>query len=128
VGPIGLDIPRSRPAKAVSEVRDRLRRILDLVTRRMVVRSVFLVFFVGACVQLLLFVRWAGGGDVFVPRPEAVAGLLPVGHYTSFFAWVRGGGWDTLLPAGLVIIIAAITVSLLFKRGFCGWICPVGTV
>lgn len=29
---------------------------------------------------------------------------------------------------GLVIIIAAITVSLLFKRGFCGWVCPVGTV
>jgi polyferredoxin len=63
-----------------------------------------------------------------VPRPEAVAGILPVGHFTSFFAWLRGGGWDTLLPAGLVIIIAALAVSLLLRRGFCGWICPVGTV
>jgi polyferredoxin len=33
-----------------------------------------------------------------------------------------------LLPAGLVIIIGALSVSLLFKRGFCGWICPLGTL
>lgn len=105
-----------------------LRRLADVVTRRIVVRSAFLVFFLGACVQLLLFLRWARGEGPFVPRPEAVAGLLPVGHFTSFFAWVRGGGWDTMLPAGLVIIIGAISLSLLFKRGFCGWICPLGTV
>lgn len=75
-----------------------------------------------------MFMRWTEGEGAYVPRPEAVAGLLPVGHFTSFFAWVRGGGWDALLPAGLVIIIAAVVVSMLFKRGFCGWICPVGTV
>lgn len=107
---------------------DRLRRIRDVVASRIFVRSAFLVFFLGICAQLLLFVRWAKGGGAFVSRPEAVAGLLPIGHFTSFFGWVRGGGWDTLLPAGLVIILAAITVSLLFKRGFCGWICPLGTV
>jgi len=106
----------------------RLSRVRDVVTSRVVVRSAFLAFFVGACVQLVLFMRWTTGEGPYVPRPEAVAGLLPVGHFTSFFAWIRGGGWDTLLPAGLVIIIAAVTVSLLFKRGFCGWICPVGTV
>jgi len=104
------------------------RRILDTVTRRMFVRIGFLVFFVGACVQLTLFVKWARGTGAYVPRPEAVAGLLPVGHFTSFFAWVRGGGWDVLLPAGLVIILGAVTLSLLLKRGFCGWVCPVGTV
>jgi len=107
---------------------DRLRRIRDLVTSRIFIRSAFLVFFLGACAQLLMFMRWAKGEGAFVPRPEAVAGLLPVGHFTSFFGWIRGGGWDTYLPAGLVIIIGAIAVSLLFKRGFCGWICPLGTV
>lgn len=106
----------------------RSKTLLELATSRIVVRSAFLVFFVGACVQLMLFVRWARGEGSFVPRPEAVAGLLPVGHFTSFFAWVRGGGWDALLPAGLVIILGAVTLSLLLKRGFCGWICPVGTV
>jgi polyferredoxin len=106
----------------------RFRRLFDVVTSRVFVRSAFLVFFVGICVQLMLFVRWAKGEGPYFARPEAVAGLLPVGHFTSFFAWVRGGGWDTLLPAGLVIILGAIALSLLFKRGFCGWLCPLGTV
>jgi polyferredoxin len=109
-------------------VSDRLRRLFDAATSRVAVRGAFLVFFVWICVQLMLFVAWAKGTGPYVPRPEAVAGLLPVGHFTSFFAWVRGGGWDTLLPAGLVIILGAITLSLLLKRGFCGWICPLGTV
>jgi polyferredoxin len=103
-------------------------RIRDLATRRMVVKWAFLAFFVWLCVRLLQFDAWARGQGPYVPRPEAVAGILPVGHFTSFFAWIRGGGWDPLLPAGLVIIIAAITISLLFKRALCGWICPVGTV
>jgi len=107
---------------------DKMRRLRDIVTSRMVVKWVFLGFFLFAVWQLLAFVRWAKGLGPYVSRPEAVAGLLPVGHFTSFFAWLKGGGWDTLLPAGLVIIIAAIAVSLLFKRGFCGWICPLGTV
>lgn len=106
----------------------KLRDLRELLTRRMTVRWAFLGFFLVAVWQLLAFVRWARGTGPYVPRPEAVAGLLPVGHFTSFFAWLKGGGWDTLLPAGLVIIIGAVTVSVLFKRGFCGWICPLGTV
>ncbi len=106
----------------------RLRRLIDIVTSRVVVRSAFLVFFLWICWRLMAFTAWARGQGAYVPRPEAVAGLLPIGHFTSFFAWVRGGGWDTVLPAGLVIILGAIALSVLFKRGFCGWICPLGTI
>lgn len=105
-----------------------LRRIIDVITSRWFVKSAFLALFVWLSARLLAFAAWARGEGPYVHRPEAVAGILPVGHFTSFFAWLKGGGWDTLLPAGLVIIIAAVTTSLLFKRGFCGWICPVGTV
>ena len=105
-----------------------IKQVRDFVTSRWFIKTVFLVFFVLSCVQLFRFAAWARGEGPFVPRPEAPAGLLPIGHFTSFFAWVRGGGWDALLPAGLIIILAALTTSLLFRRGFCGWICPVGTV
>ncbi len=105
-----------------------MRRFIDFVTSRWFIKSAFLVFFIFSVVQLLRFEQWARGNGGYVRRPEAVAGLLPIGHFTSFFAWVRGGGWDTILPAGLVIIVAALTISFLFKRGFCGWICPVGTI
>ncbi len=107
---------------------DRLLRIRDIVTSRLFVRSAFLAFFIWTCVSLWRFTQWARGLGTYVTRPEAVAGILPVGHFTSFFAWLKGGGWDTILPAGLIIIIMALTISLLFKRALCGWICPVGTV
>lgn len=103
-------------------------RVRDVVTGRWFVKSAFLAYFVFACVQLLRFYAWARSKGPYVGRPEVVGGILPVGHFTSFFAFLRGGGWDTLLPAGSVIIIGAFATSALFKRGFCGWICPVGTV
>jgi len=107
---------------------DAWRRFKDVVTSRWFVKSAFLAYFAYSVVQLLRFERWARGEGPFVSRPESVAGILPIGHFTSFFAWVRGGGWDTFLPAGLVIILGALVLSLVFKRGFCGWICPVGTI
>lgn len=88
----------------------------------------FLLVFVIAVIQLLLFERAARFGSPLPTRPEVVAGILPVGHFMSLFAWMRGGGWDILLPAGISLILMAMVVSFLFKRGFCGWICPVGTV
>ena len=103
-------------------------RVRNFVTNSWFIKTAFFVYFIFACVQLMRFAAWARGTGPYVGRPEAPAGLLPVGHFTSFFAMVRGGGWDVLLPAGLVIIIAALAVSLLFKRGFCGWICPLGTL
>jgi polyferredoxin len=103
-------------------------RVRDFLTSRWFIKTAFLVYFLFACVQLMRFAAWTRGTGPYVGRPEAPAGLLPVGHFTSFFGMVRGGGWDVLLPAGLVIIIGALAVSLFFKRGFCGWICPLGTV
>ena len=107
---------------------DSFEQVRRILAGRWPIKLAFLLFFVWSCWRLWQFAEWGRGRGPYVPRPETVAGILPVGHFTSFFAWLKGGGWDTLLPAGLVIILAALTVSLLFKRGFCGWICPVGTL
>lgn len=105
-----------------------MKKVITFLTHQWTIKTIFFLIFMGSVVQLLRFESWARGGGEFVKRPEAVAGLLPVGHFTSFFAWIKGGGFDYLLPAGLIIIIAAIAVSLFFKRGFCGYICPLGTL
>lgn len=105
-----------------------MNRFVSFITHQWTIRTGFFLIFVGSIIRLLAFERWARGEGDFVSRPEAVAGLLPVGHYTSFFAWIKGAGFDYLLPAGLVIIIASITISFLFKRGFCAYVCPLGTV
>lgn len=104
-----------------------IEKVLSILGNRWFIRSVFFAIFMFCVVQLLRFEQFLLGNGPEVQRPEAVAGLLPVGHFTSLFAWIKGGGWDTLLPAGLVIIMGAVIVSLFFKRGFCGYICPLGT-
>jgi len=109
-------------------MRDRFDSVFSHVGPRLLIRGGFLTYFIYLCTRLLAFRSWALGHGQYVKRPEAVAGILPVGSYMSFFLWLKAGIFDTVLPAGIIIIIAALVLSLFFKRGFCGWICPVGTV
>ncbi|MDA3935872.1 MAG: 4Fe-4S binding protein [Actinomycetota bacterium] len=95
---------------------------------RFVVRTGFLFYFIYLCAKLWMFYLWAVGEGAYVDRPEAVAGLIPVGAYMSFFLWLKTGFFDVVAPAGIIIIVGALATSFLFKRGFCGWICPVGAV
>lgn len=120
--------PRLTEAPPMSPAPVDLRAVLRFLSGRWFIKGAFLVYFVFAVWQLLRFEAYMRGTGPVASRPESVAGILPIGHFTSFFGWLRGGGWDDILPAGLVIILGAIALSLLFKRGFCGWICPVGTV
>ena len=91
------------------------------------VRIAFLAFFLWSCWRLWSFYRWALGSGEWVPRPEATAGFVPLGALMSLVAWVKTGVFDPVMPAGVVIIMGALILSLLFKRAFCGFICPVGT-
>ncbi len=65
-------------------------------------------------------------GSPFVERAPLVEGFLPIGALMGLKLWITTGFFDNIHPAGLVIFIAAILVSALFKKGFCGWICPIG--
>lgn len=97
------------------------------VSPRAVVRAAFLLIFVWACWQLWAFYQWTIGIGPYVPHPNATAGLVPLGAIMGLVAWMKTGVFDPILPASEVIVIGALVLSLLFKRGFCSWICPVGT-
>ncbi|WP_407308997.1 4Fe-4S binding protein [Desulfosporosinus sp. SB140] len=61
-------------------------------------------------------------------RPSGVEAFLPLSALVGLRAWLATGVFDSIHPAGLIIFLAAITVSLLLKRSFCSWICPIGTL
>jgi polyferredoxin len=61
-------------------------------------------------------------------RPPSIEGFLPIGALMSLKLWITTGIFDRIHPAGLVIFTAALAMALVLKKGFCGWICPVGTV
>ena len=97
--------------------------------------SVFL-FLIYAGYKFYLFVEYFSASDIssvnaesiLLSRPPSVEGFLPIGALMSFKLWISEGIFDRIHPAGLVIFLAAILMALILKKGFCGWICPVGAL
>ncbi len=84
---------------------------------------------IGIGLQFYLHVLQAGsGGAVTVARPAGVEGFLPIGALMGWKRFLVNGRWDTVHPAGMVILGFAALVSLLARKSFCSWFCPVGTV
>ncbi len=72
------------------------------------------------------FYCWTIGRGDYVPRPPAVEGFLPISALMSLKRFLLSGEYDLIHPAGLTIFLAALCISLLLRKGFCGWICPIG--
>ena len=70
-----------------------------------------------------------GAGDAMLgTRSPSIEGFLPIGALMSLKLWVTEGIFDNIHPAALVIFVAALILAVVMKKGFCGWICPVGAV
>lgn len=80
-----------------------------------------------------LFVRFVNHYEMFTQgphpvRPPAVEGFLPISALVSLKAWLGTGIADRVHPAGLVLLLTIVGISFLYKKGFCSWLCPVGTI
>lgn len=94
--------------------------------QRLIQTSYFLfILFVGW--RFSRFVLWATGQtEVMTPRPASVEGFLPIAALMGLRRLLESQVWDRVHPAGLTIFLAALGMALLFRKGFCGFICPVG--
>jgi polyferredoxin len=81
-------------------------------------------------IQLYRFVRHfdSNGQYPFVPRPQFIDSFLPIGSLVALKNWVINGVFDKVHPAGLVIFVAVLVSAILLRRGFCSWVCPVGSL
>lgn len=65
-----------------------------------------------------------GGG-----RSPSVDALCPFGGFESAYTYFTTGSLVPRIMLSSMILAAGVLLSvLLFKRGFCGWICPFGTI
>jgi polyferredoxin len=92
-----------------------------------------LLFFalnVWICIQFYLFVRYyeTGGKSLRVSRPAGVEGWLPIASLMNLKIWFLTGFVPEVHPAGMFLLIAFIAISLLFRKAFCSWLCPIGTL
>ncbi|MCP4576329.1 MAG: 4Fe-4S binding protein [Deltaproteobacteria bacterium] len=89
--------------------------------------GVFLIT-IGIGIQFFIHVHQASGdGVVTVVRPPGVEGFLPIGALMGWKLFIETGIWDPIHPAAMVLLGFAAFISLLLRKSFCGWFCPVGT-
>lgn len=99
-------------------------------TIRTIVQWCFLLWVIGIGIRFGIFVSAVESGATapLVSRPPGVEGFLPIGALTSLKYWLVSGEIHPVHPAALVIFVTILLMSLLAKKSFCSWLCPVGTL
>jgi polyferredoxin len=128
--------PEKRRTKPVfRSERNPYRRLLwrlreDPQFLRSTVQAAFVLLCIWIGIEFALFVSWgeSAGQSAFIARPPGVEGFLPISALISLKYWVQTGIVNEIHPAGLFILLAIVAVSLLLKKAFCSWLCPVGTL
>ena len=97
---------------------------------RLAVQVAFIALNVWIGAQFYLWVRHleSGGMTREVSRPPGVEGWLPIAALMNLKAFVLTGKVPDIHAAGMFLLIAFLGISLLLKKAFCSWLCPIGTV
>lgn len=97
---------------------------------RLIIQWLFFFWSLFIGLQFGLFVRHfqTFGQAGYYPRPPSVEGFLPIGALISLKSLVISGEMDLIHPAALILFSTFLLMSLLAKKSFCSFICPVGTV
>ena len=67
-------------------------------------------------------------GGPLLRRPPSVDAFLPIAGLMSFKYFLFTGIIEPFRPSVFIMFVAIVVVSVSLKKGFCGWICPIGTV
>jgi len=63
-----------------------------------------------------------------ISRPPGVEGWLPIAGMMNFKYFVLTGKVPAMHPAAMFLLVTFVSISFLFRKAFCGWLCPVGTI
>ena len=97
---------------------------------RRAVQFAFLALNAWIGVQFILWVRFfeSQGSSFYVERPSGVDGWLPIAGLMNLRYFVGTGKITEIHPSAMVLFCAFLVASLLIKKSFCSWLCPVGTL
>jgi len=96
---------------------------------RHVVQGLFLLLNGWLGLQFYLWARYfeRGGSGLFVSRPAGIEGWLPIAGLMNTKYLLVTGHVPSIHPAAMFLFISFMLMSLLLKKAFCSWLCPVGT-
>jgi polyferredoxin len=106
----------------------RFRRDTSQRTRH-IVQGLFLLLNGWLGIQFYLWARYyeRGGIGLNVSRPAGVEGWLPIAGLMNTKYLLTTGRVPEIHPAAMYLFIGFMLMSILLKKAFCSWLCPVGT-
>ncbi len=118
----------SRECSTTSGLSNIRRRAFTNIRRWVQVGFASLCVWIG--VEFYFFVKYLDSGGLAGSsyRPPGVEGFLPIGSLMGLYHFFLSGEIHPVHPAGMFILIAVVTVSLVFGKSFCSWLCPVGLI
>ncbi len=69
-----------------------------------------------------------GNTTATLTRPAGVEGWLPIAGLMNTKYWLGTGHIPALHPAAMFLLLTFTLISFLFRKAFCSWLCPVGTI
>ena len=95
---------------------------------RLLVQTGFLILILWIGYEFYGFVKYyeTGGKTAYFERPPGVEGFLPISSLMGIKYFLLTGDFNTVHPAGMVLFFIFFLFAILLKKGFCGWVCPVG--
>ena len=95
---------------------------------RHAVQAVFLALNVWIGLQFYFFVRYFERGGWKVDRPPGVEGWLPIAGMMNTSYLLQTGRVPEIHPAAMILFLTFLAISIAFRKAFCGWLCPIGTI
>jgi polyferredoxin len=119
---------RNAPAKQKKLLMRRVSPDCSQQIRR-AVQFAFLLLNVYIGVRFVLWVRFfeSQGNAPYVERPAGVDGWLPIAGLMNLRYFLITHHIPAVHPSAMVLLCVFLLASVLVKKAFCSWLCPVGT-
>jgi polyferredoxin len=66
--------------------------------------------------------------DANLRRPPGVEGWLPIAGLMNLKYWLLSGQVPRVHPAAMFLLLTFLSMAFLFRKAFCSWLCPIGTI
>jgi len=121
------------PIPSVNKHENRLVRrfYLDRSQRlRHIVQWAFVALNVWIGCQFFFWARYfeRGGNRFYISRPAGAEGWLPIAGLMNAKYLFMTGRVPSVHPAAMYLFLGFLLMSILLKKAFCSWLCPVGTL
>jgi len=124
--PTAPKVPQNKPKKKL--VRRTGRDYSQTLRRSFQFAFLLLNVYLGGMFYLWVRQFESGSQSTAFARPAGVDGWLPIAGMMNFRYFLATGHIPAMHPAAMFLLISFLSISFLFRKAFCSWLCPVGTL